>query len=78
MNNWSEYIGYIASAFIVGSFMLKNINAIRTVNLLGCICFVIYGIFSGMLWPIIIPNAILGFVQLYHLIISKKKNTPLS
>jgi len=68
MNNWAEFIGYLASTFIVGSFLLKQVKPIRTVNLLGCICFVIYGIFSGMLWPIIIPNGILAFVQLYHLI----------
>ena len=68
MNNWAEYVGYLASAFVVGSFLLKKITAIRTVNLLGCICFVLYGIYSGMLWPIIIPNAVLAFIQLYHII----------
>ncbi len=68
----NEYIGYAASFFIVISFILKDVQKIRMVNLLGCICFVIYGIFSGMLWPIIIPNAILFFVQIYHLITSKK------
>ena len=68
MNNWSEYVGYLASIFIVVSFLLKNIKTIRTVNLLGCICFVIYGIYSGMLWPIILPNGILSFIQIYHII----------
>ncbi len=68
MNNWSEYVGYLASIFIVVSFLLKNIKTIRTVNLLGCICFVIYGIYSGMLWPIILPNGILAFIQIYHII----------
>ena len=71
MNNWSEYVGYLASVFVVVSFLLKDIKTIRTVNLLGCICFVIYGIYSGMLWPIIIPNAVLAFIQLYN--IFKKK-----
>ncbi|WP_379967316.1 uroporphyrinogen decarboxylase [Epilithonimonas sp. UC225_85] len=68
MENWSEYVGYLASAFVVVSFLLKNITTLRTVNLLGCICFVIYGVYSGMLWPIIIPNAILAFIQVYHII----------
>ncbi|MFC4686216.1 MAG: uroporphyrinogen decarboxylase [Chryseobacterium sp. 36-9] len=68
MNNWAEYVGYLASAFVVGSFLLKQIKMIRMINLLGCICFVIYGIYSGMLWPIIIPNAVLALVQIYHLI----------
>ena len=68
---WAGYVGYAASFFVVLSFMLKNIKQIRIVNLIGCIAFVIYGIFSGMLWPIIIPNAILVFIQIYHLIKNK-------
>ncbi|RRQ47003.1 uroporphyrinogen decarboxylase [Chryseobacterium sp. SC28] len=68
MENWSEYVGYLASVFVVVSFLLKDITALRTVNLLGCICFVIYGVFSGMLWPIIIPNAILSVIQVFHII----------
>jgi len=71
MNHWSEYVGYLASAFVVASFLLKDIKTIRTINLLGCICFIIYGIYSGMLWPIIIPNAILAVIQSYN--IFKKK-----
>ncbi|WOC52333.1 hypothetical protein BPO_1686 [Bergeyella porcorum] len=67
----ASYIGYVASFFVVLSFVLKDLKKVRLVNLVGCICFVIYGIFSGMLWPIIIPNAILCVIQLYHLL---KKN----
>jgi len=40
----------------------------------GCICFVVYGIFfkdykdlNQWLLPVIIPNAILALVQVYHL-----------
>ncbi|MBD8082963.1 uroporphyrinogen decarboxylase [Chryseobacterium caseinilyticum] len=69
----ASYIGYAASFFIVLSFILKDLTKIRIVNLIGCICFVIYGIFSGMLWPVIIPNGIICFVQIYYLIIGKKK-----
>ena len=71
MNHWSEYVGYLASAFVVASFLLKDIKTIRTINLLGCICFIIYGVYSGMLWPIIIPNAILAVIQSYNIF---KKN----
>jgi fucose permease len=67
-SSWANYVGYAASVFVVLSFMLKNIKQIRIVNLVGCVAFVIYGVFSGMLWPIIIPNAILCFIQAYHLI----------
>ncbi|AZB22968.1 uroporphyrinogen decarboxylase [Kaistella haifensis] len=65
----TNFIGYGASFFVVLSFILKDINKIRIVNLIGCILFVIYGVFSDYLWPIIIPNAILCFIQIYHLVI---------
>jgi len=74
----AEYIGYLASFFIVGGFLLKDLRTIRIINLFGCICFVIYGIFlrdyrdySQWLLPVIIPNAILALVQLYYLIAKK-------
>jgi hypothetical protein len=63
----SNYVGYAASFFVVLSFMLKDIKQIRIINLIGCICFVIYGYFNGVLWPIIIPNAFLCVIQGYHL-----------
>ncbi|WP_027387250.1 hypothetical protein [Chryseobacterium gregarium] len=69
----AAYIGYSASLFIVLSFILKDIRKIRIVNMIGCICFVIYGIFSGMLWPVIIPNALICFVQIYHLLAGRNK-----
>ena len=64
----TNYIGYAASFFVVLSFMLKDIVKIRIVNLIGCMLFVLYGVFSNYLWPIIIPNAILCFIQIYHLL----------
>ena len=64
----TNFIGYGASFFVVLSFVLKDIKKIRIVNLVGCILFVIYGDFSNYLWPIIIPNAILCFIQAYHLL----------
>lgn len=70
----AEYIGYLASVFIVGGFMLKNLRTIRFVNMFGCFCFVVYGIFlndyrdvNQWLLPVIIPNAILALVQVYYL-----------
>ena len=77
----AEYIGYLASVFIVGGFLLKDLRTIRLINLFGCICFVIYGIFlndfrnvNQWLLPVIIPNAILAFVQIYHLTVRKSPN----
>lgn len=70
-----DYIGYAASAFVVISFILKDLKKIRLTNLIGCILFVIYGVNSGdkIMWPIVIPNAILCFVQVYNLLKNDKK-----
>lgn len=77
----AEYIGYLASVFIVGGFMLKNLRTIRFINMFGCICFVIYGIFlndyrdvNQWLLPVIIPNAILALVQVYYLTSKKEQS----
>ncbi|SFB77633.1 uroporphyrinogen decarboxylase [Kaistella jeonii] len=67
----TDFIGYGASFFVVLSFIMKDIKRLRIVNLIGCILFVLYGIFSNYLWPIIIPNGILCFIQIYNL--AKKK-----
>lgn len=76
----ADYIGYLASVFIVGGFLLKDLRTIRFINLFGCICFVIYGIFlkdyrdfSQWLLPVIIPNAILALVQIYYLAVKDPK-----
>ena len=69
----TTYIGYSASVFIVLSFILKDVRKIRIVNMIGCICFVIYGVLSvEKLWPVIIPNAIICIVQVYHLMNKSK------
>ena len=68
-----QYIGYLASVFIILSFIVKDIQKLRIINLIGCICFVIYGVLSvEKLWPVIIPNAIVCIVQVYHLMNKSK------
>lgn len=66
---------WLAPTFVILSFLLKNIRQIRTVNLIGCIFFVIYGILKGMLLPVIIPNGILACVQIYFLLKGERKVT---
>ncbi|MFH6963141.1 uroporphyrinogen decarboxylase [Flavobacterium plurextorum] len=77
----ADYIGYLASFFIVGGFLLKDLKKIRLINFFGCMCFVIYGIFlkdyrdvSQWLLPVIIPNGILALVQVYHLTVQKNES----
>lgn len=72
--NLIDFIGYIASVFVVGSFLLRDLRKVRIVNFCGCACFVIYGIGKGMLLPIIIPNAILACIQIFFLAQDWKKS----
>lgn len=68
-----DFIGYAASFFVVLSFLLKdNVTYIRLTNLVGCVLFVIYGIYIHSV-PIILPNAFLIFVQIYYVFFKKKK-----
>lgn len=67
-----EIMGYLASFFVVMSFVVKNIIHIRIINFIGCVFFIIYGVMLGMLWPIIIPNAVICLVQIYYLFFDKK------
>jgi uncharacterized protein with PQ loop repeat len=69
----SDFIGYGASLFVVLSFIVKEVRKIRIINFVGCFLFVVYGVLKGngdfyaMYWPVIIPNFVICFVQMYHL-----------
>ena len=73
--NIFEWIGYAASVFIVLSFLVNNLKSIRIINMIGCLCFVVYGTYFGF-WPVVIPNAILVFIQLYFLLFKDNKQNP--
>lgn len=69
----TQVSGYAASFFLIISFLLKDQKKLRSVNLIGCIFFVIYGFRLDHAWPIIIPNAIIAMTQVYHLWINPMK-----
>lgn len=62
-----EFIGLIATILIVVCMCFKDIKVIRFINLIGSVCFVIYGLSIGALYTWI-ANLILIFVQIYYLI----------
>lgn len=64
----TEYIGYLASIVIMISFLMKNIITLRTINLIGGILFIVYGILLSMSIPIIITNTFVVGVNVYYLI----------
>ena len=72
--SYVEWFGYLASLFVMMSFLMRNITTLRYVNTLGCMFFVIYGILLNS-WPIIITNAAIILVNLYYLFVSKKNTS---
>lgn len=70
----TELIGYIASAIVLISFLMKNIKKLRVINTIGCLIFIVYGILLGKDgYPIIITNAGIVAVNVYYLIKTRKQ-----
>lgn len=73
MDNYTEYIGYLASFFVLLSFIMKKMVTLRLVNIIGCGFFIIYGFMLPTIsWPIIITNVAIVLVNTFYLI---KMNT---
>ncbi len=68
-----EFIGYIASAIVLVSFLMKNIIHLRIINSIGCVAFVIYGVLLNFSIPIILTNSVIAGIHVYFLIKSKDK-----
>lgn len=62
-----EIIGYLGSAFVLISFILKDIKWIRIVNIVGAVFFVIYGI-STKTWATAFMNMALVIVHIVYLV----------
>lgn len=73
--SYIEWFGYLASFFVLLSFLMRNITTLRYVNSVGCLFFVAYGFLLDS-WPIIITNVAIVLVNVYYLFISKKKPVP--
>ena len=62
-----EILGVIATIIVLISFLLKGENKIRVVNIIGAVCFVIYGLGIGA-FSVWLLNGILVLVHIYKLI----------
>lgn len=69
----AEWIGYLASAFLMVAFTMKNVQKLRIINSIGCFTFIIYGFMLDIAWPIIISNAFILVSNLYYLLFKKEK-----
>lgn len=51
-SNWMEWLGLLAAALVLVSFLMKNERQIRLVNIVGACVFVVYGlcIHSASVW----------------------------
>ena len=67
----TEIIGYLASAVVLVSFLMKNIRTLRIVNCVGCGLFVIYGCMLNYSIPIIVTNVAIMIINTVFLL---KKN----
>jgi hypothetical protein len=70
--NWIDWIGYLAAALIVVSFLVQHMRLLRIINLLGALTFVAYGVLLHMNLPIIIPNVFIACIQVFYLFIKKQ------
>lgn len=72
--SYVEWIGYLASFFLLLSFVMRNITTLRYINSLGCLLFVAYGLLLDS-WPLIITNGAIVLINIYYLFINTKKET---
>ena len=61
-----ELLGYAASVLVAASLTLKSIVRLRVVNLLGAVCFTIYGALLGA-WPVALVNGVIVLINVWHL-----------
>lgn len=68
-----EWIGYIAMAVVLVSFLMKSITKLRIVNASGALLFVVYGfLLQPLSKPIIITNVVIFCIHLYYIFLKKK------
>ena len=74
MDIYLEIFGYIGTALVIISMMMRSINKLRMFNIAGSIISMIYAIATNT-WPIAIMNGVLVIVNVYQLIRVKMKQT---
>ncbi|MBP2641426.1 MAG: hypothetical protein H6Q66_2377 [Firmicutes bacterium] len=64
--NFTEWLGYFASLLVAISFLMKSMNKLRFINMLGAICFVIYAVAIKAI-PVALINFFIICVNVYYL-----------
>jgi hypothetical protein len=67
----AELIGWIATVFIILSFIQKDIKKLRILSLVGAFLWTIYGVFNEG-YSVIFLNFVIILIQIWWLIKLKK------
>lgn len=62
-----EYLGYMASVFIILSLLTSNVKRFRYINLIGCSSFFVYGTIIQA-YPVIVLNTSCILINIYNII----------
>ena len=68
-----DFIGYLASLFIITSLTTTNVKRFRYINLMGCSTFLTYGIIIGA-YPVIALNTCCIIINLFNINKLRKLN----
>lgn len=60
-----DILGYVATAFVAGSFLLSSMLHLRLVNAIGAIMFIVYGVLIDSM-PVVLLNVFITAVNLYQ------------
>jgi hypothetical protein len=66
-----DWIGYLAMAVLLVSFMMKNVTKLRVINSVGCVIFILWGVLIHQ-YPVVITNTSIVLINFYYLFIKKK------
>ncbi len=64
--HYLELLGYLASILIAISLMMRSLNKLRIINLVGSLLFTVYGFIIGA-YPVAVLNAFIVLVNVYYL-----------
>lgn len=68
-----EVLGLVATLFVLLSFLFKKMLIVRTINIVGCIFFVVYGLMLGA-WSVWILNGALAVIHIAFILTDYIKN----
>lgn len=70
-----EILGYVASILVASSFFMKDVVKLRTINTVGAIGFVIYGLLLPT-YPVAFLNTLVAGANIYYIwqALKHKKN----